>query len=354
MGIFRRRAGKLGVLAALGIAGLAIAVTIAYSTSDERTAQAAESQLVTEVPRRDLPRVLDGVVLESAQVGDFIVVGGNFSQVELADGTIEDVTSAFAYNIDTGEFAHQFTPLLARASGADPEVLAVEPGDNNTVFLGGRFGTVDGHPHNSLTKINISTGTVETALNAQVEGDIREIVLSNGRLFVGGDFNAINGADRQNLAELNPINGAVQPFRADITDSSRPEGITFGPRNLSVTPSNILVVAHRGTTVAGLDRPGLTLINLNNNQVLPWRTDFFDDIEIRTIDADVSPDGTLAVLVANGGDFPFLGRDAAVAFDISATAATVSQPVWIARNFDSTYSVAITDGGLTYAATKNR
>ena len=53
----------------------------------------------------------------------------------------------------------------------------------------------------------------------------------------------------------------------------------------------------------------------------------------------------MLVVVGDGGDFPFMGRDAATAFSISNRNAG-SDPLWIARNFDSTYAVAVTDSAV--------
>lgn len=115
---------------------------------------------------------------------------------------------------------------------------------------------------------------------------------------------------------------------------------------MGITPNNILVVAHRGTHVGGVERRGLALVNLANNSVLGWRTDFWQQSEIHTVDAEVSPDGTYVVLAADGGDFPFWGRDSAVAFDITALNGANQQPRWVARNFDSTYSVGISEDAV--------
>lgn len=339
MGFFSRRAGQVGVLAAVAIGGLALASLLVLSTRGEQTAQATTAGLVTEMPRTDLPVVLDGVVYDSAQVGDFVVVGGSFSQVQLRDGSIVDVSSIYAYDINTGRFVDNFVPQLARFSGAHPEVFAVEAAGPNTVYFGGRFGTVDGHPHSSLSLVNVATGAVQRDFRADINAVVTDIAYDKGRLFVGGEFTNVNGTTRVTLAGMHPTTGAVTGFRADIPNISR------GPI-LNLTSSDILVVAHRGSTVGGHDRPGLALIDVTSNSVLPWRTDFYEGFEIRTLDADVSPDGTLAVLVANGGDFPTLGRDSGVAFDISNPLQAQNEPLWIARNYDSTYAVGITNNAV--------
>ena len=324
---------------------LTLGVIAGLSTRSETPAEASTPRIATETPRRNLPRVLDGIARDSARVGDFIVVGGEFTQVQLPNGTVRAVSGAYAYHINTGQFINAFTPDLDFNNG-DPAVFAVEPAGPNTVLLGGRFSSVDGHAHRGLTRINISTGAVQTNFEANVVGQVRDIVLENRRLFIGGDFELVNGALRTNLAELNPATGAVTGFRNDVTDSSREAGTAFGPRYLGITPDNVLVVAHRGETVGGQDRPGLALIDLNTNRVLGWRTDFYEDIAIHTLDAEVSPDGSYVVLGGNGGDFPFLGRDSAVAFDIDRVNRANNEPRWIARNFDSTYAVGISEDAV--------
>ena len=187
MELFRRRAGKVGLLIAFLVAGVGLIAITTLATRSERTA-AADTALITETPRTDLPRALDGIVYASAQVGDFVVVGGTFTEVELADGTIQPVTGTYAYNIDTGEFITAFTPNITRASGETVEIFAVEAAGADTVLLGGRFGNVDGHAHSSLTQISVSTGEVETAFQGEVSGVVRTIEVAKGRLFVGGDF----------------------------------------------------------------------------------------------------------------------------------------------------------------------
>lgn len=346
MNIFQRRAAVTAVVAAVAIAGIALAALLTLASRDQQIARADTFELTTQTPRLNLPTVLDGIVYDSAQVGDFVVVGGDFNEIRLADDTIVAASGLYAYHIDTGELISAFAPELVRLSGAVPEVFAVEPAGLDSVFIGGRFGTVNGHPHDSLSKITVSTGEIDTSFRGEVDGFIRDIVFENRRLFVGGDFDGISGEQRLNLAELDPTSGEVTEFQADIADSSQSTGVEYGPRHLSITDQNILVVAHRGTTVAGLVRPGLTLIDLESNSVLPWRTEFYEDILIQSIDADVSPNGDLVVVVANGGDFPFLGRDAAVAFDISDPQQVTNEPVWIARNFDSTYAVGISNNAV--------
>ena len=318
---------------------------VALSSRDQGQAVAAAiADLPPEKPRRDLPKVLDGTVFDSARVGDWIVVGGDFTQVELQNGDVITQGGAFAYHVDTGTFNANFRPVFTRSSNV-PVVLAVEPaGAGNDVFLGGKFGSVNGHDHRRLTKIAVGTGAVRTSFAAITDGPVRDIVLASGRVYVGGEFETINGKNRGRLAALNPGSGAVDPsFRFDITETTRPSGEPFGPKYLGVTPDNTLVVAHRGRRVKGQPRTGVALIDLTTKTLLGWQTDFWGQNIVTTVDAELSPDGSYLVLGGNGGDFPFMGRDAAVAFALTDKQQAGQEPLWIARNFDSTYAIGISD-----------
>ncbi len=337
----------MGFLGAISLGAVALLATVMLSAQNETPADAAAiSELAPDVPRRSLPRIVDGVVRDSARVSDYIVVGGEFTEVELPNGTTRSVSGAFAFHINTGQFLETFSPDFTRNNDV-PTILAVEPAGPDTVLLGGKFNSVNGQAQQGLTKVSLSTGAVDNSFQGQVQGSIRDIVLRNRQLVVGGEFEVINGVERHRLARLDPTTGAViTSFSADIEVSSRDAGDPFGPKYLAITRSNILVVVHRGMVVDGQDRPGVALVDLATNRVLPWRTDFYDDVANHTVDAEMSPDGSYIVVGGDGGDFPFMGRDSAVRFDIDNVNQTNVQPRWIARNYDSTYAVGISDDAV--------
>lgn len=346
MNFLRRRGALIGFLSAVCIVFLGLAATVGLSQSDEKPAAASVDLARTDVPRRNLPKVLDGTVRDSARVGDAIVVVGDFTQLQKSNGQTINVSGAYAYDINSGDLISAFNPTFAR-TGGQPEILAVEPGGPDTVFLGGKFGSVDGHIHRRLTKITLSTGQVDRSFPANFNGPVRDIVVKNNRLFVGGEFTRVNRTDRVRLVEMNASTGAVDPtFRFDITGSTHLPTVPFGPKYLGITPNNTLVVAHRGTHVGGQERRGVALINLANDSLMPWKTGFWEQSAIHTVDAEISPDGTYMVLAGDGGDFPFWGRDSAVAFSLTSPNGTNQQPLWIARNFDSTYAVGISDDAV--------
>lgn len=346
MSVLVRRAGAIALVASTVLAGVALATIIAFSTNEGRVADAAVTGLPPHTPRLDLPTVLDGAVYDSAKVGPWIVVAGDFTQLRLQNGSTITQGGAFAYNVNTGALNTAFRPTFTR-NGGTPQILAVEPGgDASTVYLGGKFNQVNGHGHERLTKLSLSSGAVDTGFLSINDGFIRDLLLTRGRLFVGGEFETINNKSRSRVAELDPDTGVVTSFRADITASTREPGDPYGPKYLGVTPDNTLVIAHRGSMVNGLTRTGIALVDLDTDTVLPWRTRFWGTNAVTTVDAEVSPDGTFVVLGGDGGDFPFLGRDSAVAFSLKKKNMANQEPIWIARNFDSTYAVGISDDAV--------
>jgi hypothetical protein len=346
MSFLRRRGALVGLLGSIIVVFVGLVATVALSSTDDAPANALTNELPPEVPRRNLPKVLDGTVFDSARVGDVIVVGGDFTQLEKQSGERIDVSGAYAYHIDTGELIDSFLPVLTKNEG-DPVILAVEPAGPDSVLLGGKFGSVNGHNHRRLSKISIGSGQVDTTFASDFDGPVRDIVLKNGRLFVGGEFTSVNGVDRGRLVEMDAETGVVDPgFSHDVTGSTHAGNEPYGPKYLGITANNILVVVHRSRFVGTEERRGIALIDLATDSVLPWRTNFWGGHAINIVDAEVSPDGTYVVVAGDGGDFPFVGRDAAVAFSITQTGRSDQEPLWIARNFDSTYAVGISDAAV--------
>ncbi len=108
---------------------------------------------------------------------------------------------------------------------------------------------------------------------------------------------------------------------------------------------------HTGRQIDGQDRLGMGIIDTATKQLLPWRSHLWDDNIARVggvtriYAADISPDDSYFVVTAgSGGDAPPIS-DVAVAFPLTAASLndTDVQPLWVARCFDSVYSVAITE-----------
>ncbi|MCP3856164.1 MAG: hypothetical protein GY698_15730 [Actinomycetia bacterium] len=292
--------------------------------------------VVPGTPRLDLPIVLDGVIWDSARVGNLIVIGGTFTQIELRDGTIVDQPYLAAYDINSGALDMSFRPALdGRVEAIEP---AAEPGQ---VYVGGAFKKIDAQWRPRLAKLDTADGSFASAFYPDPDSYVKDIVLTGNRLIVAGEFTTIGGASRGKLASVDTTTGAAQTdFVFDLSEAL---GTPNGPKYMGVTPDgNTLLVVHRSRYVNGVERRMAFQVDLSGTPTLAdWQTSEFDTFPPRVIDAELSPDGTYFVIATNGADFPHQYRDVAAAWSMAGGADQM--PLWVTRNHDSTYAVGISD-----------
>ena len=296
------------------------------------------------MPRIDTPIVLDGKVEASAQYGDKIIVGGSFTQLELADGSIVTRRYLFAYDINTGAYVPDFDPVV------DKEVQAIESADDGSgVFIAGKFNSVDGEDKRKVAKLDAS-GNVIRSFTANASAKVTTLDDDGVRLYLGGTFTTVNGEPRVRLAAVDVATGAVSAFRNDVTvDVGRKTGAV---KSVDVSPDNkTLLVVHASAMVDGQDRFGVAQIDLTNDAVTPWRTDWYKHASPRCSgskfqprDGEYSSDGSMFVIVEKGGWL----CDKAIAFP-TADGPGLEENLWVLWAFDSLYSVGISDAAVYVA-----
>lgn len=338
------RAALASALPALAVlTALCVLLSLAAAISPA-AAQNHGGAIVPAQPRNDTPRVLDGVVWDSEQWNNMVIVVGEFDLVEDTDGTVHSQPNLMAYDINTGDMITSFNPQI---NGALKEVEVAE--DGQSIFAAGSFNTVDGLSRKRIVKLD-STGEVISAFNANISAEVNGLAVANGKVFVGGSFLKVEGELRSKLGAVDAITGDIdQLFNLPITDGIGKNG-NFSVKALDITPdSNTLLVAHTGTNIAGVERAGVALIDISGPiaTVLPWQTDLYHDWYHRCAggylslrDAEISPDGTYFVVVGKGHDRPPV-CDTAIRWPIAGGAGM--QPDWISRHFDSVYAVGISD-----------
>ena len=86
----------------------------------------------------------------------------------------------------------------------------------DTIYLAGRFTTVNGQSRPSLAAVHRVTGAVQPWRPApDVGGGL--VRASGGRVWVAGEFGRVGGLRRRGLAELNPITGLALPWNPDVS-----------------------------------------------------------------------------------------------------------------------------------------
>lgn len=142
-----------------------------------------------------------GGVYAIADAGDRTIIGGLFTRygsraranvaAVLADGTVDT-----AWNPGTNGIV---------------KALAVSE-DGSTVFLGGLFSSAGGQPRSNLAAVDAITGEVLADWTADTGGatpDVNSLAVKGNRLYVGGRFGSIDGTTRKRLVALDVVSGDI-------------------------------------------------------------------------------------------------------------------------------------------------
>ncbi|WP_117208465.1 PKD domain containing protein [Allorhizocola rhizosphaerae] len=299
--------------------------------------------LVSDNPVGWTPHVLDGEVRALAVVGDTVVVGGDFTSVtDHAGRKKRDFSFLFAFQFGTGKVLN-FSPWL------DGPVLALEPGPDNTVYVGGRFRHVGDRKQRGIAQVDLATGKPVKEFAASIGwGDVRAIARSHGKLYIGGTFEDVSGIPRAGLARLDATTGAVDEFDAHL---SADELGRVKVEDLAVSPNgDRMMVIGALTEVGGAYRAQAAMFDLTPEQpqLADWWTRAFDhrcrdgfDTWLRAV--DFSPDGSYLVIVTTGRHSrPELLCDTAARFETYAVGETGA--TWVNHTGgDSLYAVEISN-----------
>ncbi|MEZ5279773.1 MAG: hypothetical protein R2770_04820 [Acidimicrobiales bacterium] len=346
----------------------------------------AAGAVVAEEPRLDVPIPRDGEVWDAEQVGPYMVVAGNFTQVEIyRNGPIVNQPGIYAYEIDSGRFLDTFRPTLSAANKA-VEVRDLEAApDGRSVYLGGRFTAIDDHTdgrtrtRNRLALLSVPDGRLDRNFaQAGVDSKVLTIAVSGGYLYAGGIFQQVYDTAPGRPPIVQPVRGLA---RFDATSGAFDTGFrfetnedagsingairNFGVSRLDVSPDGSrLVVAHRGMQIfnrsnnTAYRRPGVAIIALGGTPsvtafqaLYPDPNDPVQDFYwggqcsgrgIQIKDLEVSPDGSFFVTTHQGADGGYQ-CDTATRWPMSDNP---SRPDWVARAFDSVFSVGIDDDAI--------
>ena len=304
--------------------------------------------LVPDTPRTNQPTITDGEIWDIEVVGNRVYVAGTFTSIRQPNnGAIINQAGLAAYNWSTGQVDTAFRPTFTNG-GVD----AVEASPDGTkLYISGNFGTVNGQTKKAIARLDPATGAPVAGFTANANGKVNELAVTNSTVYAGGRFTSINNVPRSALAALDGVTGAVRTdFVNNITGGIGTNGDLAVQRLKLTHDEGRLLVVHTGRQVNGQNRYGVAIINTRTNKLTPWKTTLWEDnlqfvggIQ-RAYGGDVSPDDSYFVVTSgSGGDRPPI-NDTVIRFDLNDD--SDAEPVWITRQFDSTYSVAITEAGI--------
>jgi hypothetical protein len=304
--------------------------------------------VVAQSPVAWSPQVLDGRVQAIAQVGNTVVVGGRFSQVREPGGATLSRSNLFAFNATTGAIDPAFHPTL---TGGRVFTLAAGA-DGASVYVGGRFTTVNGAKARGEVKLELANGSVDPSFRPRVSGGgVEDSQLVGSRLYLSGSFTRLGAQARTGFAAVDPATGAVDPavnvvFAAPLVG---PTDVT----HFSVAPDGSRLVAVGGfTTVNGLQRSQIVMLDLTSPRVAVagWQTSSFTvpckaktGGWIRSV--DFSPDSSYFIVGTTGGNTD--PCDAVSRWESRATGAGIT-PTWIDRTGDDSITQVAVSGTAIY------
>ncbi len=181
-------------------------------------------------------------------------------------------------------------------------LLAVD----NSLYVGGEFGTINGIARRGVAKIDITTGAVDTVFNARLgSGRVTEIRMVNGRLIIGGTFpKRLQAVDPATGADTGYIDVGIEGTLPLTT--SRTEVYRF-----AVSPAgDKLIGVGNFTSVSGQNRRRAFMLDLGaaSATLNPWYYPPLDNKcssntptrQPQIDDVDFSPDGSYFVFGATG------------------------------------------------------
>jgi hypothetical protein len=301
--------------------------------------------VVSENPADWTPHVLGGRVAAIVQVGNRMVVGGNFTRVRDPGRGELSRRNLFAFDATTGAIDRGFAP------DPDGKVEALAT-DGTSVFAGGLFNRIGGGPAAKLAKLDPRSGRQVPGFRAGTNAAVRDLALKGGRLFLSGEFMSLNGAGRSGLGAVDPATGALS---GDVNVRfSDPRGPHLFVNKIAVSPDGSRLVALGSfTRVDGQERHQLAVLDVGSRpaRVANWQTDVYaincePSYPSYMRDVDISPDGSWFAVVTTGARAKPTYCDTAIRFELGASGLHL-RPTWVAyTGGDSLISVAATDAAV--------
>ena len=303
--------------------------------------------LVKDVPVKGTPHVLDGRVYSIAQVGNTIILGGEFTQTRNNDSdTVIARTNLVAFDATTKEISTTFAP---NPNGTVNVVLPT--GDGQTVYVGGNYTTIAGQTRKNLVKIKVSDGSLVTQFNTgAVAGQVQDLRLAGNRLWVAGAFTHISNSPQLGLATVNPTTGKFDTFMRQLI-AGKHDGGTTGVKKIDINAQGTrLIGVGNFDTVNGAKNHQIFMLDITGSAaaLAPFQTPFYETACSRSFDSymrdlDFAPSGKFFV-VSTTGAYGGAGKscDSTARFETDGGAA--SAPSWVNNTGgDTTYAVEITD-----------
>jgi hypothetical protein len=304
------------------------------------------------------PNIRNGLTWAIHDAGTKVIAGGTFTTVRSRNSST-DIARPYllAFNKANGVVDEAFKPVL------DDEVNAVIAGPTpDTVYIAGRFNTIDGVNWPKIALLNVADGSRVTTFDAPpFNGQVMDIVLAGSRLLVGGAFTTVGGVAHGGLVALDAATGAVDPayLTVDLTEHHNWNGsgasAPIGADRLALSPNGTqLVVIGNFKRADGVVHDQVVKLDLGPTAatIANWNTAEYQDrclasaFDSYVRDVSYSPDGSYFVIATTGARFANSLCDTAARWSSTATGTNLT-PTWASfSGGDTILSVAISEQAI--------
>lgn len=348
-----RRVLTTALAGLLAFSGLALSVASASASS---AAAAANTTLASANPLNFTPHVLDNRAYAVVQIGNTVVVGGNFTQIQSADTSqpIMDQPSLFSFNATTGAINQNFLPQV------DGEVKALwSHPDGDKVYIAGSFTKINGQTASRLALLDLDTGRLVPAFKPPpINAEINDINRVGNRLYIGGDFDVLgppaNPIPRAHLAALNANTGAaLDRMNVKIAGTNNGGGTTVKDFDISPDGKKLIAIGNFSRVNAKV-RKQIAMFSLggSRDKLKKWSTLRFANnckpiFDSYMRDVDFSPDGKFFVVGTTGAYRPNLMCDTASRWETGPNKPN-QKPTWVAYSGGDTFVSVEVTGPVAY------
>jgi hypothetical protein len=263
MGPFDMTAG-FSTLRPLRRRSVTLALTGAVTISSALLGVTPADAAVTQSPATTYQ--VDGSVSAMVVVGNRVYVGGHFLSVRPAGAPV-----------GTGEISRRGLAAFNRTTGAllpwNPSVnsqvnaLAASP-NGRVIYVGGRFGRVDGRRRANLAAVHAGSGHV-TRFRADTSGRVLAIATHGHTVYVGGKFTHLGRRVVGHVAALTSGGRSRRSFHASASGFVRSIALGPGGRSLFLGGDFRRVDRRRSVHLAKLSRASGRLRRLHGHPSYP-------------------------------------------------------------------------------------
>ncbi|MFY8109473.1 MAG: LamG-like jellyroll fold domain-containing protein [Bacteroidia bacterium] len=246
---------------------------------------------------------ISGTINEVLYHNNLLFIAGSYSLLN-SNGSSTGRTNFCAYSVGTNSSTLQVTSFnLSFQTGGVVYTMAISPGTNPTLYIGGNFTLTNNSALTKLVAINLTSGTVISSFLPAVNGFVYSLAIPFPNfILVGGSFSSAGGVSRSYFTVLSSGGQAYTSPAFNVNPNGGVGNITFATRGTN----NCLV------TISG----AFTSINSTTDPATRWTACYdltstggftFNAAYTNGFSGAVSTSFLSGTRIIFGGDFLFAG-----------------------------------------------